>query len=122
MARAQAEARVFPEEFHGLGGPVFGDDLIEELDNDLTRQHDGQPQGERIVVRRPGARRGRPPVPGALIEVWQANAGGRYHHTGDQHPTPLDPNFTGGGRALTDSARTVPVRHGQARRVSVAKP
>ena len=39
----------------------------------------------------------------ALVEIWQTNAGGRYRHDGDQHPTPLDPNFTGAGRTLTDS-------------------
>jgi protocatechuate 3,4-dioxygenase, beta subunit len=91
-----------PEEFHSLDGPMFGEDTVEEADNDLTRQHEGEPLGERIVV---GGRllddAGRP-LRGALIEVWQANAAGRYRHDVDQHPAPLDPNFSGAGRCLTD--------------------
>jgi protocatechuate 3,4-dioxygenase, beta subunit len=42
-------------------------------------------------------------VPNALVEIWQANATGRYVHLGDQHPAPLDPNFTGAGRAVSDA-------------------
>jgi protocatechuate 3,4-dioxygenase beta subunit len=92
-----------PEELHDLAGPVFGDDTVEEFDSDLTRQHPGEPLGERIVV---GGRvldeDGRP-IRGALIEVWQANAAGRYRHEVDRHPAPLDPNFDGAGRCLTDA-------------------
>jgi protocatechuate 3,4-dioxygenase beta subunit len=92
----------FPESEHDLASPVYGDGSIGELDNDLTRQHGGEPQGERIlVIGRVLEEAGRP-VRNALIEVWQANAGGRYRHEGDQHPAPLDPNFSGAGRALTD--------------------
>jgi protocatechuate 3,4-dioxygenase beta subunit len=84
-------------------GPVFGHERLGELDNDLTRQHDGEPLGERIVVHgRLLDSRGRP-VPNSLVEVWQANAAGRYAHAADRHPAPLDPHFTGAGRALTDS-------------------
>jgi protocatechuate 3,4-dioxygenase beta subunit len=91
-----------PEELHSLHGPVFGEDAVEEGDGDLTRQHDGEPLGERIVVHgRVLGDDGRP-VPGALVEVWQANAAGRYKHEVDQHPAPLDPNFSGAGRVLTD--------------------
>jgi protocatechuate 3,4-dioxygenase, beta subunit len=84
-------------------GPVFGHDRVGELDHDLTRQHEGEPLGERIVVQghvRDAAGR---PVRNSLIEVWQANAAGRYAHAVDRHPAPLDPNFTGAGRCLTDS-------------------
>jgi protocatechuate 3,4-dioxygenase beta subunit len=82
-------------------GPVFGDAGIDPLDADLTRQHDAAPLGERINVSgRLLGGDGRP-VPGQLIEVWQANAAGRYAHDNDQHPAPLDPNFTGAGRCLT---------------------
>ena len=92
-----------PEEFHDLAGPVFGDRALEASDADLTRQHDGEPLGERIVVHgRLTGHDGRP-IGGALIEVWQANAAGRYRHQVDDHPAPLDPNFSGGGRVLTDA-------------------
>jgi protocatechuate 3,4-dioxygenase, beta subunit len=92
-----------PEELHDLAGPVFGEDVLRPFDNDLTRQHEGEPLGERITVSgrlRDEDGRG---VPGALIEVWQANSCGRYRHEVDQHPAPLDPNFSGAGRVLTDS-------------------
>jgi protocatechuate 3,4-dioxygenase beta subunit len=93
---------VLPERFRDLESPVFGDESIAELDNDLTRQHDGEPQGERIVVTGRVLEEDGRPVRNALVEIWQTNAGGRYRHEADQHPTPLDPNFTGAGRALTD--------------------
>ncbi|MYW06526.1 protocatechuate 3,4-dioxygenase subunit beta [Streptomyces sp. SID3343] len=85
-----------------LYGPVFGPTDVHPLDADLTRQHAGHPLGERIVV---GGRvldeAGRP-LRNQLVEVWQANAAGRYPHKGDRHAAPLDPNFTGAGRCLTD--------------------
>jgi protocatechuate 3,4-dioxygenase, beta subunit len=84
-----------------LAGPVFGVSDVTALDNDLTKQHLGEPLGERITVSgrlTDGAGR---PVPGQLIEIWQANASGRYAHQRDDHPAPLDPNFTGVGRVLT---------------------
>jgi len=91
-----------PEELHRLDGPVFGESALDPLDNDLTRQHDGEPLGERIIVHgRVLDAEGRP-IRGALVEVWQANAAGRYGHEVDQHPAPLDPNFSGAGRCLTD--------------------
>jgi protocatechuate 3,4-dioxygenase beta subunit len=84
-----------------LSGPVFGAADVTALDNDLTRQHTGEPIGERITVSgRLLDRQGRP-VPGQLIELWQTNAAGRYTHQRDDHPAPLDPNFTGRGRVLT---------------------
>jgi protocatechuate 3,4-dioxygenase, beta subunit len=92
-----------PEEFHRLDGPVFGEDAIGELDADLTRQHAGEPLGERIVVSGRVLDDDGRAIPNALVEVWQANAGGRYKHEVDQHPAPLDPNFSGAGRCLTDS-------------------
>ncbi|MEV4502029.1 protocatechuate 3,4-dioxygenase subunit beta [Streptomyces klenkii] len=85
-----------------LTGPVFGAADVGPLDHDLTRQHHGEPIGERIVVAgRVTDRRGRP-VRGQLVELWQANAAGRYAHPLDRHPAPLDPHFTGAGRCLTD--------------------
>ena len=94
---------LLPESMHDPTGPVHGDSPLAETDSDLTRQHDGEPLGERIIVTgtvHDGSGR---PVPGSLIEIWQANAAGRYVHQRDQHPAPLDPNFTGAGRVLTDS-------------------
>ncbi|NUW35593.1 protocatechuate 3,4-dioxygenase subunit beta [Nonomuraea sp. SMC257] len=85
-----------------LTGPVFGVTDVTALDADLTRQHLGEPMGERITVHgRVFDRHGRP-VRGQLVEIWQANAAGRYPHQRDDHPAPLDPNFTGVGRCLTD--------------------
>ena len=91
-----------PEELHRLEGPVFGEDALGPGDDDLTRQHDGEPVGERIVVHGRVVDEQARPIPGALIEVWQANSAGRYRHDVDRHPAPLDPNFSGAGRCLTD--------------------
>ncbi|MFG2074679.1 protocatechuate 3,4-dioxygenase subunit beta [Nonomuraea maritima] len=85
-----------------LAGPVFGATDVTALDNDLTRQHLGEPLGERITVTGRVLDRDGRPVRGQLVEVWQANASGRYPHQRDDHPAPLDPNFTGVGRCLTD--------------------
>ena len=85
-----------------LTGPVYGHETVREGDADLTTQHKGEPLGERIIVHghvRDEDGRG---VPDSLVEIWQANACGRYVHVRDQHPAPLDPNFTGAGRAQTD--------------------
>jgi protocatechuate 3,4-dioxygenase, beta subunit len=90
-----------PEEFHSLDGPVFGEDAIGPSDGDLTRQHEREPLGERIVVGGRLLDEGGRPVRNALVEVWQANAAGRYRHDVDRHPAPLDPNFSGAGRVLT---------------------
>jgi protocatechuate 3,4-dioxygenase beta subunit len=92
-----------PERFRDLRGPVFGEQVLDPFDNDLTKHGEGEPLGERIIVQgRLLDDTGRP-IPDALIEVWQANAGGRYRHDRDQHPAPLDPNFVGGGRVMTDA-------------------
>jgi protocatechuate 3,4-dioxygenase beta subunit len=85
-----------------LSGPVFGVTDVTALDHDLTAQHAGEPLGERITVTgHVMDRRGRP-LRGQLVEIWQANASGRYAHQLDRHPAPLDPDFTGFGRCLTD--------------------
>jgi protocatechuate 3,4-dioxygenase beta subunit len=91
------------EELHDLAGPVFGDDDVEESDGDLTKQHGGEPLGERIIVTGRVLDEDGRPIRSALVEVWQANAAGRYRHEVDQHPAPLDPNFSGAGRCLTDA-------------------
>ncbi len=86
-------------------GPVFNHDDIGPLDHDLTRNavRNGEPIGERIIVTgqvKDADGRG---VPGTLVEIWQANACGRYIHLRDQHDAPLDPNFLGAGRCVTDA-------------------
>jgi len=91
-----------PGGFTNLSAPVLGDDRIGALDNDLTRQHDGEPQGQRIIVHGRVIEEDGRPVPNTLVEVWQANAGGRYFHRVDNWPSPLDPNFTGLGRTMTN--------------------
>ncbi|MGH6654367.1 MAG: protocatechuate 3,4-dioxygenase subunit beta, partial [Actinocrinis sp.] len=94
--------RIADPEAAELRGPVFGVSDVTELDSDLTRQHLGEPLGERITVTGRVLDRDGRPVRRQLVEVWQANASGRYAHQRDQHPAPLDPNFTGVGRCLTD--------------------
>jgi protocatechuate 3,4-dioxygenase beta subunit len=88
-----------------LTGPVFGHSMIGELDNDLIRNY-GRPSespiGERVIVHgRVLDERGRG-IAGVLLEFWQANAGGRYRHKKETYLAPLDPNFGGCGRTITD--------------------
>ena len=87
-----------PTERHG---PVFDHLRLAPADADLTGQHRGEPLGERIIVAGRLLDGDGRPVPGQLVEIWQANAAGRYAHQVDRHPAPLDPNFSGGGRLLT---------------------
>jgi protocatechuate 3,4-dioxygenase, beta subunit len=94
---------ILPERFRDLASPVYGHEDLGELDHDLTRQHAGEPQGERIIVTGRVLEEDGRPVRNALVEIWQANAGGRYRHDADRHPAPLDPNFSGAGRTLTDA-------------------
>jgi len=94
---------VLPHTLSEVTGPLFGHEEVGETDNDLTRQHAGEPLGERITVSGRVLDGNGRPVPNALIEVWQCNAAGRYRHRIDQHNAPLDPNFTGAGRTLTDA-------------------
>lgn len=93
---------LLPNRLSERTGPVFGDGQIGPLDHDLTRQYPGEPLGERIIVTGRILDSDGRPVRNTLVEVWQTNAAGRYAHTRDQHPAPLDPNFTGAGRCLTD--------------------
>lgn len=94
---------LLPHTLSEITGPVFGHSAISENDNDLTGQHAGEPLGERIIVSGRVLDESERPVRNALIEIWQANAAGRYLHKVDQHDAPLDPNFSGCGRMLTDN-------------------
>jgi protocatechuate 3,4-dioxygenase beta subunit len=94
---------VLPHTLSEITGPIYGHDDIAEADSDLTRQHAGEPLGERIIVRGRVLDDSGRPVPHTLLEIWQANAAGRYRHKRDDHRAPLDPNFSGSGRTLTDA-------------------
>ncbi|WP_425434362.1 protocatechuate 3,4-dioxygenase subunit beta [Lentzea fradiae] len=85
-----------------LVAPVFGHSDVDPVEADLTVQRGGDPVGERIRVHGRVLDGDGRPVRRQLVEIWQANASGRYSHQRDQHPAPLDPNFTGVGRCLTD--------------------
>ncbi|MGZ4342755.1 MAG: protocatechuate 3,4-dioxygenase subunit beta, partial [Solirubrobacteraceae bacterium] len=92
-----------PQTITEITGPqLSGCRILGEDDHDLTRQHEGEPIGERITVSGRVFDTEGKPLRNTLVEVWQANACGRYIHVVDQHPAPLDPNFTGAGRAKTD--------------------
>jgi protocatechuate 3,4-dioxygenase, beta subunit len=94
---------ILPHTLSEVTGPLFGHAEIADTDNDLTRQHSGEPLGERITVSGRVLDDNGRPVPHTLIEIWQCNAAGRYRHRVDQHAAPLDPNFSGAGRTLTDA-------------------
>jgi protocatechuate 3,4-dioxygenase beta subunit len=82
---------------------MYGHNPIGETDNDLTWHYPDPPQGERIIVAGRILDEDGRGVPNAMVEIWQANAAGRYQHSRDNHPAPIDPNFLGAGRVLTDA-------------------
>ena len=94
---------ILPHSQSELTGPVFGHESVLPQEADLTLQHKGEPLGERIIVTGRVLDEDGRPVPDTLLEIWQANAAGRYVHVNDRHPAPLDPNFTGAGRTVTDA-------------------
>jgi len=94
---------IIPQTLSEITGPTYPYGRMEATDNDLTVQHEGEPLGERIIVQGRVLDEDNRPVPNTLVEIWQANAAGRYTHRVDSHPAPLDPNFSGAGRTLTDS-------------------
>ena len=94
---------LLPQTLSEVTGPVFGYDDVKPGDADLTNQHEGEPLGERIVVSGRLLDENSKPLANALIELWQCNSAGRYRHAVDDHDAPLDPNFTGCGRVLTDA-------------------
>lgn len=103
LKRAPTKPLIYlPHTLSEVTGPVFARDIVDIKACDLTRQHSGEPLGERIILSgRVLDEHGRP-VPNTLLEVWQANAAGRYLHKVDQHDAPLDPNFSGSGHTMTD--------------------
>lgn len=117
IRRAPAQPPVkIPQTLSEVTGPRFDATEIAAGGFDLTRQHKGEPLGERIVVSGRVLDENGCPVPHTLVEVWQANAAGRYFHIRDQHHAPLDPNFTGQGQMLTDERgyyRFVTIRPGE---------
>ncbi len=92
-----------PQTLSEVTGPLFGRDEVHHGECDLTfAPNGGEAQGQRIVVSGRVLDENARPVPHTLVEVWQANAAGRYLHRWDQHNAPLDPNFSGQGHTLTD--------------------
>lgn len=97
-------------------GPIFGAEIVAPEASDLTHGRAGEPLGERIIVSGRVFDEDNRPLANTLVEIWQANAAGRYLHQVDQHHAPLDPNFTGGGQAVTDAEgryRFVTIRPGE---------
>jgi protocatechuate 3,4-dioxygenase beta subunit len=116
IKRAPTQALIqLPHTLSETTGPFFRKEIIPPKAFDLTRKHKGEPLGERIVVSGRLLDEDGRPVPHSLVEIWQANAAGRYRHKVDQHDAPLDPNFTGMGQTMTDEEgryRFVTIRPG----------
>ena len=93
-----------PQTLSEITGPQFGAEFMPAGDDDLTRNAGTgtEAMGERIIITGRVTDEDGRPVPNTLLEIWQANAAGRYHHDRDQHDAPLDPNFTGAGSCVTD--------------------
>lgn len=103
VKRAPTQALIpLPDTLSEITGPFFTRQIVPPAAFDLTRQRKGQPLGERIVVGGRVVDEDGRPVRDSLIEIWQANAAGRYLHKNDQHDAPLDPNFAGTGQTFTD--------------------
>ena len=103
LRHPQQAAIAIPQTLSEITGPTFGFDRFGSVATDLTMQAAAPAQGERIVVEGRVLDEDERPIAGTLVELWQANAAGRYLHEADQHDAPLDPNFTGAGRAVTDA-------------------
>ncbi len=105
VLRAPRETLIqLPYTLSELTGPLYGHNPIGEADNDLTRQCSGEPLGERIIVSGRIVDEDGRAIPNALVEIWQTNSAGRYFHSKDIHPAPLDPNFIGAGRTISDES------------------
>jgi len=117
IKRAPTKPQVpIPYTLSEVTGPSFGPEIVDPKASDLTRGHAGEPLGERIIVSGRVLDEDSRPLANTLVEIWQANAAGRYLHAVDQHEAPLDPNFTGCGQAVTDAEgryRFVTIRPGE---------
>ena len=94
---------IVPARLVDASAPVYGHGDVGPNDNDLLAQHQGEPMGEQIVVRGRVTDSWGRPARHMLVEIWQANAAGKYVHEHDPTPKALDANFTGAGRTLTDA-------------------
>jgi protocatechuate 3,4-dioxygenase, beta subunit len=94
---------LLPQTLTELTGPIYGHGTARPEEADLTRQHAGEPLGERVTISGRVLDEVGRPVGDTLIEIWQANSAGRYIHRNDHHPAPIDPNFSGAGRTVTDA-------------------
>jgi protocatechuate 3,4-dioxygenase beta subunit len=106
MLRAPSQAPIkVPQTTTERTGPSVPHNAIGAAEADLTTAHrrNGEPLGERIIVRGRVLDESGRPVPHTLVEIWQANAAGRYIHENDAHDAPIDPNFVGAGRVITDA-------------------
>ena len=116
VARSPREPLVrIPSTLTETTGPSAWESLMGGAMADLTRQHAGEPLGQRIIVSGRVLDEDGRPVPNTVVEIWQANSAGRYIHAKDQWDAPHDPNFTGAGRVITDAEgryRYVTVRPG----------
>jgi protocatechuate 3,4-dioxygenase, beta subunit len=117
VKRAPAQPLIYlPHTLSEITGPTFGPDLVDLKACDLTRQPSGEALGQRIIVSGRVMDEDGRPMRNTLVEIWQANAAGRYLHSSDQHGAPLDPNFTGCGHTMTDNEgryRFVTIRPGE---------
>jgi protocatechuate 3,4-dioxygenase beta subunit len=103
LRRPTRPLTLIPQRLGELTGPVFGEDRVRDGDADLTLANGGEAAGQRIIVHGRVLDSDGKPVPHTLVEVWQANAAGRYRHVNDSWPAPLDPHFNGVGRCVTDA-------------------
>lgn len=117
LKRAPTKPLIYlPHTLSEITGPTFGPEFVDVKACDLTRQGSGEALGARIIVSGRVMDEDGRPVRNTLVEIWQANAAGRYLHANDQHNAPLDPNFTGEGHARTDDEgryRFVTIRPGE---------
>jgi protocatechuate 3,4-dioxygenase beta subunit len=91
-----------PAEVLDRPGPAVPAGFVRRGDNDLTIHGQSAPLGEKMILTGRLLDEDGRPIRRSLVEIWQANASGRYAHPGDTHDAPLDPNFVGIGRAFTD--------------------
>ncbi len=103
LRHPRARLVYLPQTITEITGPQLGPERVAERDHDLLAQHAGEPIGERITVSGRVFDSEGKPLAGTLVEIWQANSAGRYRHRWDRWPAPLDPNFSGAGRAVTDA-------------------